>query len=151
MKLLLAVILALFVPLSTYAQTADAPFENANTILIHTPDSGAVALKNIARLFLAKGFPMDKMEAELGYFATGLVQLNKAAGSVSTCRLRVVQSPTSTHDFILTGDVASYTRYGNSNKPMAFEKIINYRRIAFLMADAIIKEYPGATLTYSLR
>lgn len=47
-----------------------APFKGANIILLHVPDSAAIALKNFGRLLVTSGYSVDKLDLQLGYLTT---------------------------------------------------------------------------------
>jgi hypothetical protein len=74
------------------AQTeAPAPFRGANTIVVYTRDSAAVALQKMARLLVVDGYALGQNDPALGYFTT----VGKAVGQVTpaTYTYRVVALP----------------------------------------------------------
>jgi hypothetical protein len=67
---LLAGLLLAAVPALAQTAPVDAPFKGANTIVVHTSDSAAVAYKNIARILLDAGYTLDRADKELLFLNT---------------------------------------------------------------------------------
>ena len=68
-------------------------FKKANVITLHTADSAGVAYTKLARLLLAEGYVLDKVDRELGFINTGYHHTAKASVEVAL-RFVVVSQPT---------------------------------------------------------
>ena len=125
------------------------PFKGANTILIHTTDSAAVALKKFARALILAGIEPDRIDAEIGYLTTK----GKAIGTLTPAvyAYRVVSTPerggtvlTISGDYTvrvgLTGGITAPMRWtpGNGNQGKG----------CFAVVEPAALAYPGGRIWY---
>lgn len=145
-KIVLALLVSVF-SLGASAQTVP-PVKGANTIIIQTTDSASAALKKMARYFVTRGYTIDKIDSELGYFTTAAMRF--ANNTPASYRLKVVASESNPAKLSLTGSYAHASRYGSTSEYMVFEEKQTYRRYTFLLADEAAKLYTGGVLSYEV-
>ena len=125
------------------------PFKGATTILIHTTDSAAVALKKFARALLANDMEPDKIDAELGYLRTK----DKMVGQLSPAvyQYKVISSAERGGTLLaVTGNFTARVSLTQTiSVPMVWVKgNLLQAKQCFALIQAVALAYPGGRIGY---
>ena len=125
------------------------PFKGATTILIHTTDSAAVALKKFARVLLANDMEPDKIDAKLGYLRTK----DKMVGQLSSAvyQYKVISSAEHSGTLLaVTGNfTARVTLTQSISVPMVWiEGNLLQAKQCFVMIQTVAFACPGGRIGY---
>lgn len=133
-------------------QESATPFKGANVILLHTPDSSAVALKKMARALILAGIEPDKLEIEIGYLTTK----GKAVGQLTPAmfQYKVVSSPEPGGTLLtITGDfTVRISLVSSMTVPMHWTPGNgNQGKICFATIEPVALSYPKGRIGYKSR
>lgn len=145
-------LLLVFIGRVSFAQTtASAPFKGANVILVQTSDSASTALMNAARVFVAQGFVIDKLDKELNYLTTQGKPVGQLSPAVYTYKVVAAPGPSGA-TLRITGEYTVPVGLRSITSSMHWYKgNMTQDKACFNNADNAAKAYPGGVIRYEVR
>ncbi|GAB2958963.1 hypothetical protein GCM10027048_27680 [Hymenobacter coalescens] len=128
---------------------ADQPFKKANVILVQTPDSPAVALRNLARVLVQQGYTIQRLDEQMGTLRTDPRSLPKGFSPTLTIVALATKSGTLAlrGEFVI--DAATLGRVSYTTEFVGMENAAN--KLTFREVEKAAKAYPGGRVQYSLQ
>ncbi|GAC1379170.1 MAG: hypothetical protein NVS3B25_31580 [Hymenobacter sp.] len=125
------------------------PFKDANTILVHAPDSVGVALRKLARSLVMAGIEPDRIDAQVGYLTTKGKAVGALAPAVYQYKVLATPEPGGTM-LAITGDYTKRVSLLQSVTVAMFWRSggLLESKQCFALVEAAAATYPKGRLGY---